>query len=1150
MKVKHLLYSTILISLVAFAGCKNMFNAKDFLSQLEDNVSYENAQVCSFTLKSDSGTGTFVSEGDKTAKVGFDFSLQFNLNTEDYVLHHWGVFNAEDMSEISEALESTIISTEEELERGLYKVNIKFLRQFTNVILKPVCYAIPKAVYINTRDETRADGFTQDTDIIIKFNKPIPEDWFIDYSNPDPEFGKSAKNIEITCKGVDLLKDDQPAVSIQNSSQTIGFFLKPTLSEDGKTLTIATNKCLHILANSDLGITSNNKASFVDDGYADITVKLITTNNSVTVTDDVEGEKIPFQSDITWSYKINNKLDNVPPSILEYDFYKTGNADFTNFENKYEKTLIISSLECVNNKENYLKQRYFVTKKLSVKDSNGNSSVGNYCMFFNVKVQDEGGIQSIATCYRGTATGNSIDQNWSDEVTLKTENINITKEGDNTYIIKGFIDEDSLFDQKSESGFFHIGLVFKDYSGNSSSVIYVPVVFSVNNVAVEDIDIWNEIPTLSDNDGIDTAKSNIETNLKKIYVSVPKKILYTEPNAIDWRDGEPIYEHIYSNYSGKVYYGNSLSTVNNHTTAWKTLEKVAALSTDSVDVFSFEFSTLSLNQDNYINVNFFNDLISNNPDVEITHTFTVPSKYSVTKSGDNLYFSNISTLGTGYGVYVNKFDGTTKTPISAGASATSVSVESYNWQDTSKALVMFGEKSSEGKYLYGMPYVVSSGTSGSSDTTTYTLSFDYNGTAKNYVYDELVVDIEDRKQNSTYLLALQKGSGKTEYFSTFPFVLKNVGEYTYDENGSDVTLTASLWVNGNEATLSKSSIILATDFPHDVTPPTLNKDGKKLSAFPELLYLQNSYDYGSGFDRTDHGFEELACTPWKNKWRTVSDYDGLFNGDDCITIVVKNPCADGEETIPESVLFIDYRFAMPMGKYVIRTNGMVEDKSDNITNAALDYFYFENYLYVQEIGENDLKGVTYSINSDKLKLNAGNLKTGELTNFISQAIPFNKTNNEWDYLKIIDTKTDLTGVFANTFVKCGSMGECTDAGEQRAVYTEPKYYFCNGSSFESTVATKKAQELTDLTVLINSDKPYLVQTYFSEKNLESYSELDLELFTSTINPKISVDTDFYYVDTNIIPDATDIYYRVVIHWADGTSEYCPVHMIKATGSPY
>lgn len=1153
------------ILLFSFAGCKNFFNTQDLFAHLEDSVSYENAQQCSFTLKADSGTGSFASGGNKTCKVGFDYSVQFNLNTEDYVLNHWGVFNPDDMSEIPNVLDVTTISNEEEIARGLYKVNLKFLRLYTNVIVKPVCYAIPKIVNINTRDQKRSEGFTQDTDIVIQFNKPIPQDLFIDSNG-------NAKNIEITCNNVDLLLSTQPKVSEEDDAEIIDnveyhhFFLQPNLSADGKTLTIATNKCRHILMSAADQTNENKSIYFSKDDYADILVKIKPLENSPVATDAVEGEKIPFNSNVEWFYKISNKFDGTPPSVLEYDFYKMGNPDgFKDFIGKYPKTANLETFEDEINKEEYVKNRLYVTKSFTTTDNAGNKIEKDFAMFFSFKVQDNGGISSVESTYAFTDAAGGFNSNWSNKITIPNDQLQITKLSDDTYEVKGCLDADKLFDIPKLPSVYYIGIVFKDYSGNPSTVAYVPVVYTPNTLVKEDIKVWNELPDIYNERNLDIDKerikvlNNLKSGVKKIYVSIPKKM---------------IWEGVYTSYSVKVYYGHSYESVNSHSLGSDVrvidLEKDDTKNIADKDVYSFTFDTLAENIENYFNVSFSEN---NTGSIEIANTYQIPpnklvisqrvlngnvvqrmGEFSFPNLTKNTYSIQLLETGGGQGKSV------TITVDSSGKGG-------YYVGQTFQSFLAIGdyENSEAGKYLYGVPVYMSNASAEEfkNEYPEYKIYLNYNGTPTNYEPDEFICDIQGGFENCQ--LVLNYGTA-VEYYSDFPVVLHDVGEFL----SSDINLTIQLKIFDDGFEMGKNMGIYFNNelidpgysktssgnfsaytfkkdtFPVDVTPPTLNKDGKEVTAFPELVYLKNNYDNGSGFTTINDAVTNInfpvCCSPWRNKWKSVADYSGSYGNDPGTEgINVLSTITKGQNKVDKVSLLIKNN--MTLGKYIITTEGDgVPDCDSNRKKAALDYLYFKN---PDGLAPDALKSVTYSVASGKLSASTESF-TSNAT--VSQAIPLIENDGylSWDYTKLTATGIDLPESFKNTFVKCGSKYEEQENGEKVPVYSMPKiYYYDYGNenskhTFGPTVTKKNAQELDDNTVLLNSDQKYLVQTYISKEELSD--ETDWELFANTENPEILDDLNFYKVTVSSFEQ--DIYYRVIVHWADGTSTPCKVHFKK------
>lgn len=954
----------ILTSFLLFSteGCKNFFNGTDFLSQLEESVSYENAQQSTFTVKADSGTGSFLSDGDKTAKVGFDFSLQFTLNTEDYVLNHWGVFNPDDMSEIPDILETTTISTEEELARGVYKVNIKFLRQVSNVILKPVCYVIPKAIYINTRDESRADGFTQDTDIIIKFNKPIPEDWFI----IDSVTGV-VKNIEITCQVVNLLEPGPKYSSYQGSR-----FQNTVLSDDCKMLRIPTqtNASFSILEDPDKRNGQGNPGYplFYSDSYAEISVKLTPTKAGELGKDTVKGEGVSFNKDIEWKYKINSKFDNEPPEIKECHVYR----DVTS------EGIFIDEYPVLDITKEYKPEELLKTVIASKKITWGEYPLElTGSLFFSAIVSDSNGINSAKIYFTQVKPNGMLEKEEASFYIDESTTLKVTQINETDSLVQGFIQMDN---HDIPSGYYQLSFTFSDFSANESngSKLYASIQ-NPKDYRESFFNAWNELSDVTGKNA-EEAKALFEKDVKKIYISYPKNLIRMQ--------GAPTC----SGFTGKVYYGHDYTKVNEQSN----LVSCVPLSKENgyvengieYDKFSFNFSDLSATQDNYFKVVLFDGFNESGEKGNISRIFSVPAYCNVS---DLVYNDSTVTFVCGetnklnkkYNIRTYKFDENTNVQSNNHTSKFNVT----GCSETSKAVVLYGNNYSGSDYsdstpvLYGLPCLEtrlqSSSLQSGAPSFEYGLKIkksmkgDYSVNSNELVFD-LTIPTND---GNTYVLTITN-VGEDEYFSKFPFVLQNISKYTYNSNGTATEITAKLKkitpegkycevypktiqyyenenTHGTEVTLTNGKITLADitcdiySNKLDVIPPTLNGSGKKLTAFPNVFYLTGNYDRGSGFNISENEkgkkiFDgNLRGDSWNDNWKTVDDYLGTFSpeaGISNLTARLTKNLGTSYNDLGDIMIEIDMSY-FEQNKYLIRTANGIWDVNNNSTDLALDYLY-------------------------------------------------------------------------------------------------------------------------------------------------------------------------------------------------------------------
>ena len=79
LKITNCLFLSLCLSLL-LASCENFMDGGEVKQQLDAEIAYANAEECTLIVKSESEKGYFLSEGEKTCKVGYTIEVQFTLN--------------------------------------------------------------------------------------------------------------------------------------------------------------------------------------------------------------------------------------------------------------------------------------------------------------------------------------------------------------------------------------------------------------------------------------------------------------------------------------------------------------------------------------------------------------------------------------------------------------------------------------------------------------------------------------------------------------------------------------------------------------------------------------------------------------------------------------------------------------------------------------------------------------------------------------------------------------------------------------------------------------------------------------------------------------------------------------------------------------
>lgn len=222
-------------------------NGGDTRKEIEDAIAYNNAQECTVVFRADAGTGEFLGSVERNYKVGYESEVQFELNTEDYVFKTLEAVCQTDRS-VSRASSVEFKEISRNDKKGIYKYKVKLLSDTKDVLIRPVCLAVPKITSITPAFES--NGCDQDSIIKINFNKPMKPDSFEAsaisiYSDDNlseyfeaAKFSSDNKTLYITPKENKLILPPDGAKSVLNIEVNYDFTsLKDsdglTLSEKG-----------------------------------------------------------------------------------------------------------------------------------------------------------------------------------------------------------------------------------------------------------------------------------------------------------------------------------------------------------------------------------------------------------------------------------------------------------------------------------------------------------------------------------------------------------------------------------------------------------------------------------------------------------------------------------------------------------------------------------------------------------------------------------------------------------------------------------------------------------------------------------------------------------------------------------------------------
>ena len=170
---------TILLTggVLTLTACDFFLNGEELKKELDQQIAYTNAPSVSVYLKADAELGEFLSDGEKSFKVGYDTEVQFTVNQESYVFEKLEavVRNSPETSR-NESVQFTEV--ESDAKKGIYKINVKVLEQVSDIMIRPVCTLLPKISSISPALDVT--GCLQDSEITISFNKKMDTESFKD----------------------------------------------------------------------------------------------------------------------------------------------------------------------------------------------------------------------------------------------------------------------------------------------------------------------------------------------------------------------------------------------------------------------------------------------------------------------------------------------------------------------------------------------------------------------------------------------------------------------------------------------------------------------------------------------------------------------------------------------------------------------------------------------------------------------------------------------------------------------------------------------------------------------------------------------------------------------------------------------------------
>ena len=298
----------------ALTSCENFMKGQDIRQEIEESIAYNNAQKCTIVFRADIKYGEFLGSQERVFRVGYESEVQFELNQEDYVFKGLEAVNEDRTVSRSEYVKFEKLS--EDKKKGIYKYKVTLLTEAKDIVIQPVCVALPKID--NITPDSAYLTFNQDTQIKFTFNKAIKE------------------------TTLEKLK-----YSIYSDDDLLEYYNTPHLSADGKTLYITPLEEKHIISPDD---SKNIKSVYLSYDFSEVT--------------DIDN--IPLSAKGTHEYKINRTFSGeqavtviIPAENTQGRFLSSGEKScivgYTLLDIQYtlnKESYKFCGFEAINNNDN------------------------------------------------------------------------------------------------------------------------------------------------------------------------------------------------------------------------------------------------------------------------------------------------------------------------------------------------------------------------------------------------------------------------------------------------------------------------------------------------------------------------------------------------------------------------------------------------------------------------------------------------------------------------------------------------------------------------------------------------------------------------------------------------------------------------------
>ena len=275
-------------------SCNNFMDAKEVKNEIVDAIAYNNAKEITLQIDSE-GMGLVFPKGSITKKIGYDFEIQFKPDTENYsitnkdvILRAVNYYNPEELYDSNSVAFTALPQTDQDKMDGLYRVNVKVLKDVSNLLIVPDCLPLPAITSVSPA--YNPEGINSNQPVSITFNMPM------EYKSRE-EF-ESVFNYE----NIKIKYGDREISSL---------FEKPVLNGDKTILNIIPR--------------GTALSDFMDDKEVNVNLLEVTFEFSTKISVNIGDETIKLKQNDFSSFTVcyTKELDETPPNKIDFFVTRT-----------------------------------------------------------------------------------------------------------------------------------------------------------------------------------------------------------------------------------------------------------------------------------------------------------------------------------------------------------------------------------------------------------------------------------------------------------------------------------------------------------------------------------------------------------------------------------------------------------------------------------------------------------------------------------------------------------------------------------------------------------------------------------------------------------------------------------------------------------